>query len=130
LGSRSAPRHPGGASLSLRLQIELVYDPGCPNVDDARAVLTAACREAEIPAVWTEWATDDPACPSYALSLGSPAILINGEDVAPGPHPWAPREPSQGPRTRAYRDGDAIIAVPPLDRIAAAIRSAMGPEVV
>jgi len=112
------------------LQIELVYDPGCPNVGDARTVLTAACREAEIPAVWTEWATDDPECPTYALNLGSPTILVNGEDVAPGPHPWTLHERGQGPRTRAYRDGDAIVGAPPMARIAGAIRAALGPEVV
>ena len=108
----------------------MVYDPGCPNVDRARAALTTACRDADIPAVWSEWASDDPACPMYAINLGSPSILVNGEDVAPGPHPWAPRVASHGPRCRVYRDGDAIVGVPPLGRIAHAIRSALGPEVV
>jgi hypothetical protein len=108
----------------------LVYDPGCPNVERARTVLTAACREADIPAVWTEWSSDDPGCPGYTLNLGSPTVLVNGEDVAPGPHPWAPREANHEPRSRVYRDGDAIVAVPPLPRIADAIRSALGPEVV
>ena len=54
LGARRDPRQPRGgagpggrererkgeeATLSLRLQIELVYDPGCPNVDRAREIL-------------------------------------------------------------------------------------------
>ena len=43
-------RHPGATLLALRLQIELVYDPGCPNVERARDVLAGACRRAEIPA--------------------------------------------------------------------------------
>jgi hypothetical protein len=50
----------GGFKLSLKLQIELVYDPGCPNVGRARDVLTAACREVHVPAVWTEWNSEDP----------------------------------------------------------------------
>lgn len=117
------------ANLPLRLQIELVYDPGCPNVDRARDVLTAACREAEVPAVWTEWSTDDPACPVHARNLGSPSVLVNEEDVAPGPHPWAPREPGAAPRCRVYREGDALVPAPPLERIVAAISAALGPSV-
>ncbi len=117
------------APLSLRLQIELVYDPGCPNVESAREVLGAACRQGGIPAVWTEWSSDDPTCPEHARNLGSPSILVNGEDVAPGPHPWAPREPEDGPRSRAYREGDTILPVPPLSRIVDAIGSALGPQV-
>lgn len=117
------------AELSLKLQIELVYDPGCPNVGRARDVLTAACREADVPAVWTEWNSEDPVCPSYARNLGSPSILVNGEDVAPGPHPWAQREPGAGPRCRVYRDGDAIVRAPPQGRVVRAIGAALQPEV-
>ena len=112
------------------MQIELVSDPGCPNVELAREVLTAACRDGGIPAVWTEWSSDDPECPEYARNLGSPTILVNGEDVAPGPHPWAPQEAGDSPRCRVYRDGDAIVPAPPLKRVAAAIGVALGPEVV
>ena len=115
--------------MSLRLQIELVYDPGCPNIGRARDVLTEACRDSGVPAVWTEWSSDDPDAPGYALNLGSPSVLVNGEDVAPGPHPWMPRTPGAGPRCRVYRDGDAIVGAPPLDRVTDAIRSAVGPAV-
>ncbi len=115
--------------MSLRLQIELVYDPGCPNVGHAREVVTAACRAAGVPAVWTEWNSEDRACPTYARQLGSPSVLVNGEDVAPGPHPWAPRDPGGGPRSRAYRDGHAIVPVPPMARVVRAIGAVLGPEV-
>ncbi len=114
--------------LALRFQIELVYDPGCPNVERAREVLTAACRATGVPAVWTEWSSDDGVCPQYARNLGSPSVLVNGEDVAPGPHPWMQQGPS-GPRCRVYWDGDAIVPAPPMARVAAAIGSAMGPAV-
>jgi len=93
-------------------------------------VLTTACRDAQIPAVWSEWSSDDPECPTYARNLGSPSVLVNGEDVAPGPHPWTPLGHNSGPRCRVYRDGDAIVSAPPLGRVAEAIRAAMGPEVV
>ncbi len=128
MGGWPRARQTREVALSLRLHIELVYDPGCPNVDRARDVLAAACRDSAIPAVWTEWSSDDPDCPEHARNLGSPSILVNGEDVAPGPHPWAPREPGDGPRSRMYRDGDAIVAAPPLGRVADAIRTAVGPD--
>jgi hypothetical protein len=129
LGERRGARYPWSLTVSLKLQIELVHDPGCPNVALARDVLTDCCRDAGIPAVWTEWSSDDPACPLHALNLGSPSILVNGEDVAPGPHPWAAREPGDGPRCRVYRDGDAIVRAPPKRRVAEAIARAMQPEV-
>jgi hypothetical protein len=115
--------------MSLRLQIELVHDPGCPNLGRARDALTTACRQAGVPAVWTEWNSADPGCPERARRLGSPTILVNGEDVAPGPRSWASRLPQNGPRSRAYRDGHAIVPVPPLRRIVHAIGSVVGPEV-
>jgi hypothetical protein len=108
----------------------LVYDPGCPNVDSAREILASVCREAGIPAVWTEWNSEDAECPEHALNLGSPTVLVNGEDVAPGPHPWTPREVGDGPRCRVYRDGDSLVPAPPASRVGAAIHRAMGPEVV
>jgi hypothetical protein len=129
LGVRCGARYPWRLTLSLKLQIELVYDPGCPNVGLAREILTACCRDAGIPAVWTEWSSDDPDCPVYAINLGSPSILVNGEDVAPGPHPWAARESSDAPRCRVYRDGDAIVRAPPQGRVSEAIDKALRPEV-
>lgn len=113
----------------MKLQIELVYDTGCPNVDPARDVLSEVCRELDVPAVWTEWNSEAADCPPHARNLGSPSVLVNGEDVAPGPHPWKAREAGSGPRCRVYRDGDAIIPVPPKARIISAINKAMQPEV-
>ena len=106
-----------------------MYDTGCPNVDRAREILTDACREVGVPAVWTEWNSEAPDCPAYARNLGSPSILVNGEDVAPGPHPWTQREPGHGPRCRVYRDGDAIVPAPPRARVEQAIGAALQPEV-
>jgi len=126
---RRRPRSREEIHLSLKLQIELVYDPGCPNVGRARDILTQACRELGVPAVWTEWNSEDSECPARARNLGSPSVLVNGEDVAPGPHPWAERRPEDGPRCRVYRDGDRIVPAPPLGRVERAIRAALQPEV-
>lgn len=92
-------------------------------------MLTEACRAADIPAVWTEWSSEDPECPEHVRNLGSPTVLVNEEDVAPGPHPWAPREAGDGPRSRVYRDGDALVPAPPVRRVVAAITAALGPAV-
>lgn len=107
-----------------------MYDAGCPNVDRARAVLTRALQDAGAPAVWTEWCADDPACPEWHRGHGSPTILVNGKDVAPGPHPWAPRQKGEGPRCRPYREGDHVTGVPPAAPLLAAILKALEPEVV
>lgn len=135
---RSFPRPPsctglircGGDTLSLKLHVELIYDPGCPNLVAAREVLAQALRDAGMPTVWTEWNSDDPSCPERVRGLGSPTILVNGKDVAPGPHPWAQREPGQGPRCRIYEDESGkTVGAPPLAQVARAIAEAVGPEV-
>jgi hypothetical protein len=116
-------------ALALKLHVELIYDPGCPNVEKARAVLTRALVEVGAPAVWTEWSSDDPACPAHARSLGSPSILVNGKDVAPGPHPWAPRGGAAGPRCRIYLDDGRQLGAPPLSRVVRAVTEALSPDV-
>ncbi|NJD20175.1 MAG: hypothetical protein FIA95_12945 [Gemmatimonadetes bacterium] len=126
----SAPAPRKGGPTALLLHVELVYDAGCPNVGEARLVLTRVLQEAGAPAVWTEWCTDDPACPESRRGLGTPTILVNGEDVAPGPHPWAPRQGGEGPRCRAYREGGRDVGSPPAALVAAAVPRALGPEVV
>lgn len=117
------------AATSLRLTIELVHDPGCPNVARARHVLSRTLQEAGLPAVWTEWSTDDADCPETYRGFGSPTILVNGRDVAPGPHPWRRRQLRDGPRTRRYEDArGGLDGVPPTEAIRHAIEEAVGPD--
>ena len=71
------------------LNIELVYDPDCPNVDHARALQ------------WTEWASNDPSLPDHARAYASPTILINHHDVAP--------DPTRANACRLYDQGDGIL---------------------
>lgn len=68
----------GGARY---VRIELVFDDSCPNVDAARANLSAALRALGIAWAWQEWRRDDHAAPAHARRAGSPAILVNGVDV-------------------------------------------------
>ena len=107
-----------------------MYDAGCPNVDRARAVLTRALQEGGAPAVWTEWCTDDPQCPEGHKGRGSPTILVNGDDVSPGPRPWSPAglPTDGGPRCRVYRDGDQILHAPPFAQVLGAILDVLEPQ--
>ena len=66
------------------MRIELVYSEGCPNIDEARANIAAALRQSGLPQQWKEWSTTNPACPGRLRQLGSPTILVDGRDVAPG----------------------------------------------
>lgn len=106
-----------------------MYDPDCPNVDAARDVLAEALRALDLPAVWREWSTDDPACPSAHRKYGSPTILLNGADIAPGPHPWANPEDGAGPRCRVYMTDDGRrVGAPPVQAVTEALREATGPD--
>ncbi len=96
----------------------------------ARDLLTSVLREAGVAAVWTEWSTEDESCPEYARGLGSPTILVNGEDVAPGPHPWAAQHgwaPPQSCRVYHHADG-TLLGVPPRGLVTQAVQSALEPE--
>ncbi len=113
---------------ALRLHVELIHDPGCPNVKAARELLTSVLREAGVAAVWTEWSTGDARCPEHARGFGSPTILVNGDDVAPG-HPWEGRIGGQGACCRVYRHEDGeLTGVPPRELLSAAIRGALEPD--
>lgn len=98
-------------------------------MDDARTVLTRALQDVGAPAVWTEWCADDPACPENHRGYGSPTVLVNGKDVAPGPHPWARWEEVSGPRCRVYRDGERVMRAPPPALVVSALLTVLGPEV-
>jgi mercuric ion transport protein len=119
-----------GGHLALRLHVELIYDAGCPNVGKTREVLSRALQEVGAPAVWTEWNTGDATCPETHRGYGSPTVLVNGKDVAPGPHPWARREDGTGPRCRLYSDGTRTLGVPPIGQIVTALLAVLGPDVV
>jgi copper chaperone CopZ len=69
------------------MKIQLLYFPGCPNVDAARAALREALlgdgtqtEDAEV----EEIDVSSPAAPSWARAWGSPTILVDDVDVAGG----------------------------------------------
>lgn len=67
------------------MKIELIYDRECPNVEDTRRELRMALSMLGIDEHWREWVRGAPGSPGYALSFGSPTILIDGDDVAGTP---------------------------------------------
>ena len=53
------------------MKVEVVCDPDCPNVPEARAQLLRAFAEAEISPGWIEWNRDSAVAPIYARAFGS-----------------------------------------------------------
>ncbi len=54
--------------------LELLYFPGCPHVEAARAHLATACRQLNHTTVWTEWDTSAAATPAHRPHFASPTI--------------------------------------------------------
>lgn len=64
------------------MQIELVYEKTCPNIEAARTQLLRAFSEAGITPRWQEWEVSTPEAPAHVHGYGSPTILVNGRDVS------------------------------------------------
>lgn len=92
------------------MKVQLLYFPGCPNVDGARDAL----RRLVAPRTAIEEIdTTAPNTPAHLRAWGSPTILIDGVDVAGG-------QPS-GSCCRLYPSSD-VRGVPPEAAIRAALR--------
>ncbi len=101
------------------VDVELIYDRDCPNVSEARANLLRAFTAEKMPPRWTEWDRSDSASPDCARGYGSPAILVNGKDVAGA-------EPCEGMSCcRLYGDpAGTMQGAPPVSVIASALQAA------
>ena len=64
------------------MTVELIYESGCPNTVDARENLLRAFSETHLSAKWTEWDIASPESPDRVRGFGSPAVLVDGNDVA------------------------------------------------
>lgn len=86
-------RIPGRSLATDRVVIvQLVYFPGCPHVDAARALL----RRIGVP--FEEVDTSSRSAPELLRGWGSPTILVNGRDVAGGSR-------TSGDSCRLYENG-------------------------
>lgn len=103
-------------------RIELLWDDGCPHVNEARANLAASLRAVGIDTTWQEWRRDDPAAPPYAAEHGSPAILLDGRDVEE-------HEPTSAACCRLYVGPDGHRSgAPSIESIISALRTASDPR--
>lgn len=59
------------------IDVDLVYVPGCPNVEAARAALRAALPDGG----WSEWNLASRTAPERFRRFGSPTVLVDGRDV-------------------------------------------------
>ena len=64
------------------MNVELIYERTCPNIEAARTRLVQAFHRAHIPPNWCEWEVSQPETPEYARQYGSPTILVDGNDVS------------------------------------------------
>ena len=100
-------------------EAELIYFPGCPHVAAARQQLGRAFTEANLPAAWVEYQTDDLGLPDHARGFGSPTILVDGKEVT-GATSGACSE-----ACRLYFDETGRqVGVPPLHEIVTALKAA------
>ena len=95
-------------------RVELLYFPGCPNIDPARVQLQRALIEVGLPAQWTEHDVNADDAPPHTRGYGSPTILIDGHDVSGG-------SPAEGTTCRLYPDSE-VRGVPPLAAVLTALR--------
>ncbi len=66
----------------MTMNIELITDAACPNVEATRAVLREALDAVGFPHEWTEWDRGAESSPPYARRYGSPTVLVDGIDVS------------------------------------------------
>lgn len=95
------------------MRVELLYFPGCPNVEGARLQLRRAFAELGLKPEWSEVDVTAAGVPSRLLGYGSPTILVDGGDVARGSSP-------QGSACRIYLGSD-VAGMPPLASIVQAL---------
>lgn len=100
------------------MKIELIYDVGCPNIPNARDMLTKAISHLRLDTQWVEWDRAASDSPSYVQQYGSPTILVDGQDVVP--------QGSSGNSCRIYRDSNGtMIKAPPFENLLQALETSV-----
>lgn len=109
--------------MTTVIQIDLVYDRDCPNVDRARAAIRTALHESGADVDCAEWDRDSGATPPELRHFGSPTVLVNGKDVSID---GDDDSRSDANSCRIYRDeSDGFCGAPSAELIARAIRGAV-----
>ncbi len=103
------------------MTVELIYDSDCPNVAQARTNLVKALAAAGRDVCWVEWDRSAAGSPPRVRGYGSPAILVDGKDVA------GESLSEAGPRCRVYGyDGGGLAGAPTVVQISAALAAGSG----
>ncbi len=96
------------------IDVAILFDADCPNVDTARERVASALDRVGQPARWRELDLADPRTPAQWRGFASPTVLVDGRDVATGS--------SGHSACRLYRDADGRLDVAPsVESIAAAV---------
>ena len=100
------------------MQVELIYEKTCPNIEAARSQLLQAFAEAGITPHWKEWEVNMPEAPAYVHGYGSPTILVNSQDVV------GEKKGGDDSCCRVYFNGESNKGVPAVTNIVQALKSA------
>ena len=100
-------------------EVDLVFDPNCPHVDEARLLLRRAMVATGFPPTWREWTRDSVDTPPSFRGLGSPTILVDGIDVTIDEAPAI--DDRRANSCRIYHDNGRLCGVPPLDAVTQAL---------
>lgn len=88
------------------VNIDVLHVPDCPSLEDARARLGAAMREAGVTATVREIKVVTSEAAAAAGMHGSPTILIDGSD------PFVSGPPDASLSCRLYRSADGVDGAP------------------
>jgi hypothetical protein len=103
------------------MNVELIYERTCPNIEVARTRLLQAFHRVRLPATWCEWEISQPDTPEYAHRYGSPTILVDGRDVSES------TDQANGNSCRLYVTSTGYERAPSVKQIAGALRRAATP---
>lgn len=101
-------------------RVEIVWDEGCPHVEEARSVVREALASMGLPLRWGEWNVSEAFAPRSACGYGSPTVLVDGADVTGA-------EPAGASSCRVYTRSDGTTAgAPEVSQVRAALDGERG----
>ncbi|MEU8261722.1 hypothetical protein AB0C02_14020 [Micromonospora sp. NPDC048999] len=104
------------------MKVELLVVEDCPNEGPAAAVVRRALDEIGLSTVQVTIRVVTSQAEAEQIGfLGSPSVLINGQD------PFAEPDHSPAMACRLYRDDTTVSGVPPIRRLRQALKQAAAP---
>ena len=102
------------------MKIELLYFPGCPNYQEADALVKDALQRLAIPAEIAVYEVTTQEDAVRLQFLGSPTIRVDGLDIDPS----ARTNTDFGLKCRVYRSGNRFRGIPPKELLEHAMKEA------